>query len=182
MQQNNYNLRDLNFKEILGKVKAIIFDVDGVLSNSIVNFDNEGYLVRTTNVKDSYAIRYAIKKGLLIGIISGGFGESLENRIKMLGITNYTLKSKRKIIDFEIFVSTHKLKYEEILFMGDDIPDLEIMQKVGLPCCPNDAASEIKNISLYISKLDGGKGCARDVIEQVLRSQNKWMDDESFET
>jgi 3-deoxy-D-manno-octulosonate 8-phosphate phosphatase (KDO 8-P phosphatase) len=178
----SYSLRNLNFKEMLGKVKAFVFDIDGVLSSSAVNIDETGELIRTSNVKDGYILKYAVKKGFIIGIISGGFGENAVKRFQKLGITDIVIKSKRKMIDMENFLERHNLKYEDILYMGDDIPDLEIMQKVGLPCCPNDAAVEIKEASVYISKLNGGEGCVRDIVEQVVRAQGKWLDIDSFET
>ncbi|MDR2010151.1 MAG: HAD hydrolase family protein [Bacteroidales bacterium] len=178
----NYNLRSLNFKEILGKVKAFVFDVDGVLSRSVLNLDDSGEFIRTTNVKDGYILKYAKRKGFVIGIISGGNNENIIKRFHNLGIEDVIIKSKRKVADMEIFLEKYNLRYEDVLYMGDDIPDLEIMQKVGLPCCPNDAVTEIKEISVYISKLNGGEGCVRDIVEQVLRTHGKWMDNDSFET
>ena len=178
----NYNLRNLNFKEMLGKVKAFVFDIDGVLSNSVVNVDDDGNLVRTANVKDGYVLKYALKKGFVVGIISGACNESARRRYELLGIEYIVIRSKRKIIDMEAFLEKYGLEYKDVLYMGDDIPDLEIMYRVGLPCCPNDASSEVKDNSIYISKFNGGSGCVRDIVEQVLRTQGKWMDVDSFET
>jgi 3-deoxy-D-manno-octulosonate 8-phosphate phosphatase (KDO 8-P phosphatase) len=172
----------MNFKEMLVNVKAMIFDVDGVLSQSIIHIDESGELTRTTNIKDGYILKYAIKKGYIIGIISGGLSNSVRIRFQDLGIEDVILGSKRKIIDFESFLHKHKLNPQDVLYMGDDIPDYEVMLQAGLPCCPKDAASEIKEISIYISGFDGGKACVRDIVEQVLRANGHWMDDEAFET
>lgn len=176
------NLRNLNFKEILTKIDALFFDVDGVLSDSKVLISDSGELQRTTNVKDGYAIKYALRKGLKIFIISGGLNLAVKKRFEKLGVNEVVIGSKTKKTDFERIVKENNLTYDNVLFMGDDIPDYEIMSEVGLACCPADAASEIKNISLFISDKKGGDGCARDIIEQVLRAQSKWMDSDSYQT
>lgn len=178
----NYNLRNLNFKELLGTIKALVFDIDGVLSSSTVNVDINGRLIRTSNVKDLYILKYAIKKGFIVAIISGGYCDEEKDRYEKIGLNHVVIRSQRKIIDMEVFLKKFKLNYEDVLYMGDDVPDIEIMQKVALPCCPNDAVSEVKDIALFISRQDGGKACVRDIVEQVLRAQGKWMDNDSFET
>jgi 3-deoxy-D-manno-octulosonate 8-phosphate phosphatase (KDO 8-P phosphatase) len=169
-----------NFKEDLSKVKAFVFDVDGVFATSKVILHPSGDMMRTMNIKDGYAVFYTIKKGYIICIISGGTSESVRIRFEKLGLTDIYLGSHNKVRDFKDFLSKHDLKPENILYMGDDLPDYEVMQMVGVPTCPSDAVEEIKSISSYISDKAGGEGCVRDVIEQVLRLQGKWMDGNAF--
>ncbi len=169
----------LNFKELLRNVKAFTFDVDGVFSNNVL-LHPSGELLRTMNIKDGFAVQYAIKKGYPIAIITGGNSEAVRLRFKNLGIRDIYLKSQNKIEDFSDFLLRNQLKPEEILYMGDDLPDYEIMKRVGVPTCPADAVAEIKDISVYISHKPGGEGCVRDVIEQVLRVQDKWMHPEAL--
>ncbi len=164
-----------NFKERLKCIKAAVFDVDGVFSNNII-INSDGDLLRTLNVKDSYALQQAIsKKAFIIGIITCGDSEHVKAKLNLMGITDVYLKSHDKLADFEHFIDKYSLKLSEVMYMGDDIPDYEIMKNVGLPCCPADAAEEIKSISAYVSDKKGGEGCVRDVIEQILRAQNKWV-------
>ncbi len=163
-----------NFKERLKDIKAFVFDVDGVFSDNIILHTN-GDLMRHMNVKDGFAVKTAVDKGFTIGMITGGDSESVKQRFNGLGVKDIYLASKNKMIDFEDFCSKYNLKPEEILYMGDDIPDYEVMSKVGLATCPSDAVEEIQNISHYISDKASGTGCVRDVIEQVLRAQGKWF-------
>jgi 3-deoxy-D-manno-octulosonate 8-phosphate phosphatase (KDO 8-P phosphatase) len=176
------SLRNLNFKEILNGIEALFFDIDGVLSASEVLISANGELQRTTNVKDGYVLKYALKKGLKIFIISGGLNVDVQRRYQNLGIENVIIGCKNKLSEFEKIVANEKLDKSKILYMGDDIPDYQVMKIVGLPCCPSDAASEIKEISLYISDKKGGQGCVRDIIEQIMRAKDIWMCDDSFET
>ncbi|MDR2835571.1 MAG: HAD hydrolase family protein [Bacteroidales bacterium] len=173
----NKKIKDFNFRDNLLNIKALIFDIDGVLSKSVIIIDEEGNPIRTTCVKDGYILKYAQKQGLKVAIISGAYNESVKKRFLYLDIPeeDIIVKSIRKIIDLEYFMNKYHLKYEEILYMGDDIPDYEILSKVGFPCCPADAVQEIKDVSIYISKLNGGYGCVREIIEQVLKTQNKWL-------
>ena len=136
--------------------------------------------MRTMNTKDGYALQYAVKRGYPIGIITGGKTESVALRFRGLGITDIYLGSSYKLDDFKDFLFKYDLKPEDILYMGDDLPDYEVMTKVGMSCCPSDAVEEIKSVAHYISPFAGGKGCVRDVIEQVLRLHGRWMDGESF--
>ena len=164
-----------NFKERLKDIKAFVFDVDGVFSSNIY-LHPSGDMYRSMNTKDGYALQYAIKKeNFLAGIITGGYSESVKSRFNGLGITDVYIKSTNKLDDFEDFMYKYNLKPEEIVYMGDDLPDYEIMKIVGVPTCPADAAEEIKAISVYISDKKGGEGCVRDIIEQVLRAQGKWV-------
>jgi len=169
-----------NFKSRLPKIKAFIFDVDGVLTDGSVTLMPDGEQVRVMNIKDGYALQLAIKKGYKLAIISGGKSEMVRKRLNGLGVTDVFLGSHTKVETFKEYIETNNIKTEEVLYMGDDIPDYEVMKMVGVPACPADSAPEIKEISIYISQHKGGKGCVRDVIEQVLRVQNKWMDKDGF--
>jgi 3-deoxy-D-manno-octulosonate 8-phosphate phosphatase (KDO 8-P phosphatase) len=169
-----------NFKEDLQQVKAFAFDVDGVLSSPKVYVHSDGDLVRTMNTKDGYAIQYAVKRGYPVAIITGGKSESVALRFKNLGLQDIYLGSANKVSDFEDFVTKYGFKAEDVLYMGDDLPDYHVMQNAGVACCPSDAVEEIKAISHYISHLSGGEGCVRYVIEQVLRLHGRWMDGEAF--
>lgn len=159
----------------LQKIKAIVFDVDGVLSRSTILMNEEGDPVRTLNIKDGYAIQLAVKLGLHIAIISGGRNENVRKRYSYLGVEDIYLNCSMKIKTWEEFLGKHQLKDEETIYVGDDIPDYEIMQRAGCPCCPKDACVEIKQIAAYISHINGGEGVARDIIEQVLKVQGKWV-------
>lgn len=162
----------------LSKIKAMVFDVDGVLSCDVMNLSPEGDPVRTVNVKDGYALQLAVKMGLNLCIITGARVESVRKRFEGLGIKDVYIASSVKIRDYEEFVAKYGLKSDEVLYMGDDIPDYQIMQLVGLPCCPADACPEIQSLSKYVSPLAGGRGCVRDVVEQVLKVQGKWLSNE----
>lgn len=162
----------------LKKIKAVVFDVDGVLSAETILLYSTGEPMRSVNIKDGYALQYAVKCGLVVGIITGGNTEAVRKRYEGLGIKDVFLGASIKTKEYEALKEKYGLKDEEILYMGDDIPDYEVMNRCGCPCCPSDAAPEIKEVSLYISHREGGRGCGRDVIEQVLRAQEKWMSDE----
>lgn len=155
-------------------IKTFVFDVDGVLTDGSLLILNDGQMARQMNIKDGYALQLAIKKGYRVVVISGGTSEPVKTRLEKLGVTDCFLKIDNKKEKLVEYVSAHGLKWEEILFMGDDIPDYVPMQLTGLPCCPADAVAEIKQISHYISPIEGGKGCARDVIEKVLKLNGHW--------
>ncbi|MGI0106268.1 KdsC family phosphatase [Salinimicrobium sp. WS361] len=165
-----------SYKEFLAQITTFIFDVDGVLTDGSIQISTSGELLRTMNIKDGYAMKYAREKDYTICIISGGNNEGVRSRLKGLGITDIYLGCPDKVEQMEEFFDIYDIKPGEVLYMGDDLPDLYAMQKVGLPCCPQDAAPEIKEASRYISHKKGGKGCVRDVIEQVLKVQGKWND------
>jgi 3-deoxy-D-manno-octulosonate 8-phosphate phosphatase (KDO 8-P phosphatase) len=169
-----------NYKELLSTVNTFIFDYDGVFTGGTVFLMNTGEPLRTANVKDGYAIQLANKKGYRIVIISGGRSESVINRFKLLKIKDVFLGVENKFGVYKKYIADNNLKPENVLYMGDDIPDYEVMKKVGVATCPADAAEEIKEIVHYISHLDGGEGCIRDVIEQVLKVQGKWMNDDAY--
>ena len=161
----------------LKKIRAIVFDVDGVLSQETIPMSETGVPCRTVNIKDGYAIQLAVKMGLHIAVITGAKVEAVRVRYEGLGVKDIHIGASVKIETYDAFLEKHGLNDEEVIFMGDDIPDYEVMQRCGCPCCPADAATEIKKISTYISPINGGMGCGRDVIEQVLRAQEKWMAD-----
>lgn len=173
-------MTDKNFKELLPHIKAFLFDVDGVLSSNMVVLHPNGEPMRTVNTKDGYAMQLAVKKGFPIGIITGGNTRSVRMRFKRLGITDVYMKSSEKIHDLHDFLKKHQLDAKDVMYMGDDIPDYPVMKACGYPVCPADAAPEIKGISIYVSDKKGGEGCARDIIEQVMKAQNRWMDEHAF--
>ncbi len=162
----------------LQKIRAIVFDLDGVLSKSTISLGMDGTPLRTVNIKDGYAIQLAVKMGLNIAIISGCRIDAVRKRYEGLGMTDVCLGAAVKIKVYEEFLAKHDLKEDEVMFMGDDVPDLEVMRRVGCPVCPKDACNEVKEISIYISDYEGGCGCGRDVIEQTLKAQGKWLQDE----
>ena len=163
-----------SYKQYLPQIDTFIFDVDGVLTNGIVTIMPDGELVRQMNIKDGYALKTAVDKGYRVCIISGGTNEGVRTRLKNLGITDIYLGAHNKIKQFHELVDKYNLNAENVLYMGDDIPDFPVMKLVGMPCAPNDAAPEIQGISKYISNKKGGEGCVRDVLEQVMRVQGKW--------
>ena len=163
-----------NFKEDITKIRSFVFDVDGVFTDGGITVTPEGDYLRTYNAKDGYAVAYALKQGYKVGIISGGRGKALETRFKALNVTKLWIDTYDKIAHLKEFMEEFGLMREEVLFMGDDLPDYEAMEFSGVPTCPADAATEVKELSRYISHLKGGEGCVRDVIEQVLRVQGKW--------
>jgi 3-deoxy-D-manno-octulosonate 8-phosphate phosphatase (KDO 8-P phosphatase) len=169
-----------NYKEKLLKVNTFIFDYDGVLSDGQVILTSDGDALRTANVKDGYAMQLAMKKNYRIAIISGGFSESMKRRFEILNIKDVFLGVDKKIDVYHQYLATHQLEKENVLFMGDDIPDYEIMLQVGVPTCPADAVEEIKRVATYISHQKGGHGCVRDIIEQTLKVQGKWMNDDAY--
>jgi 3-deoxy-D-manno-octulosonate 8-phosphate phosphatase (KDO 8-P phosphatase) len=160
-------------------VTCFVFDVDGVLTDGSLLVFDDGPMLRRMNVKDGYALQLAIKKGYRVLIISGGDSAGVRERLEKLGIKDVFMKVENKLEKLGGWLEANKLPWEQVLFMGDDIPDYDAMQKAGLPCCPADATPEIKHISKYISNIKGGQGCARDVIEKVLKLNSHWSIDTS---
>ncbi len=169
-----------NYKPYLKNINTFIFDYDGVLTDgSIITLD-DGEAYRATSVKDGYALQLAIKKGYRVAVISGAKANSMLNRMKALQIKDIFLGIENKLEVFNNYLIENNLKVDQVLFMGDDIPDYEVMLRAGISTCPSDAVEEIRKVSNYISNYPGGKGCARDVIEQVLKIQGKWMNDDGY--
>lgn len=159
----------------LKKIRAAFFDVDGVLSCETIPQHPNGDPMRTVNIKDGYAMQHAVKCGLVLAIITGGRTEAVRIRYEGLGLKDVILGAAVKIKTYNDLKGKYGLQDDEIVYMGDDIPDFEVLQQCGLPCCPADAAPEIKEICTYISHKDGGKGCVRDILEQILKAQGLWM-------
>jgi 3-deoxy-D-manno-octulosonate 8-phosphate phosphatase (KDO 8-P phosphatase) len=169
-----------NYKAKLNNITTFIFDFDGVLSDGMVLLNEEGHYLRRTNVKDGYALQLAIKKGYHVAIISGAQAEGMFKRLFNLNIKDIFLGVPNKLKVYEELKEKYQLSDEEIIYMGDDIPDFEVMRKVGVACCPADAATEIKEIADYISDKKGGEGCARDIIQQTLKLHKNWMDKDAY--
>ncbi|HET6245045.1 MAG TPA: HAD-IA family hydrolase [Bacteroidia bacterium] len=163
-------------------ITTFVFDVDGVLTDGNVILLPTGEQARRMNIKDGYALQLAIKKGYKICIITGGKCEMVKQRLKGLGINDIYLNISDKADKLEDYIYDNDLKKKHILYMGDDMPDYEVMLMAGIAACPNDSAPEIKEISAYVSHLNGGQGCVRDVIEQVLKVQGKWQHEASVKS
>lgn len=169
----------ISYKERLPAITTFIFDVDGVLTNGeIILFNNE--VIRTLHSRDGYALQYAMKKGYRIFVITGGNSQDVKLRLEGLGVTHVYLRSSNKASVYEELKASYRITDQEVLYMGDDIPDIPVLGKVAMSACPQDAAVEVKQICHYQSPIDGGKGCVRDVIEQVMRVQGTWMNEDAF--
>lgn len=165
------------FLQKLKEITTFIFDVDGVLTNGDILASDSGEFLRTFNIKDGYALQLAVKRGFQVCIISGGKGQAMQKRFEGLGIKAIFLGVSDKVQVFHQYLENHQTEATQVLYMGDDIPDLKVMKLVGIPTCPADAVPEIKAISQYISPYTGGKTAVRDIIEKVLRVQEKWFDE-----
>ena len=166
----------INYKEKLHDIKAFVFDFDGVMTDGSVWTYNNGDVIRCADVKDGYAIQYAVKRGYIVAIISGATSLSIDNRMKALGVSQCMTGCSNKLQTLRDFLSRNQLQESQVVCMGDDIPDYQMMRHCGVAACPADATTEIKEISDYISIRPGGKGCVRDIIEQTLRLQGQWFD------
>ncbi len=164
------------FLEKLKHIKAFILDVDGVMTNGMLLVTESGELLRQFNIKDGYALQLAVKRGFKIAVVSGARSKGVEHRLRGLGITDIYLGLDSKTVAYNDFVKKNELLPEQVLFMGDDIPDLELMKMAGLAVCPADAVEEIKALAHYISPKNGGNSCVRDIIEKVMKVQNLWTD------
>lgn len=164
----------MNHLEPFEQIETLIFDVDGVLTDSQVLVLEEGKLLRRMNIRDGYALKEAVRQGLRVVVITGGTSEGVKIRLQNLGVQDVYIGVQDKLDAYEEVVDLYDLDEGKILYMGDDLPDYDVMRRVGLPCCPANAAREIKAIAQYISPINGGDGCAREVIEKVLRLQGKW--------
>lgn len=163
-----------NLLEAFSKIKAFIFDVDGVMTDGGLHIAESGEHLRTFNVKDGWAINKALKEGYPIIVISAGIGGAVQKRLEYLKIPHIYMATKDKLAKYEELKQELNLKDEEIAYMGDDIPDLKILKRTGLPCCPADAVTDVINNCVYISSKNGGKGAVRELIEKILRVQDKW--------
>ena len=163
-----------NYKELLKNVTTFVFDVDGVFTDSTIMITTAGELLRTMNVRDGYAVKTALNQGYRVCIISGGSNEGVRHRLQALGVTDIYLGAAFKEESLREYLLDYEIKAEEILYMGDDIPDIPAMQMSGMVVCPQDAVPEVKRISHYISHLNGGEGCVRDIIQQVLKVRGHW--------
>ncbi len=169
MSSINYDLK---------KIKAIIFDIDGVLSPSTIPTDSDGNPVRMVNIKDGYALQLAVRHQLKIAIITGGKSEAMRHRYEALGIKDIFQNASEKLPVMKKWIADNSLQKENVAYMGDDIPDIPCMEKVGLPCAPFDAAPEVRTCAKYISRINGGYGCARDILEQIMKARGMWLDKE----
>ena len=168
---------EISYKQLLANIDTLIFDVDGVLTNGMLTILPDGELLRQMNVKDGFALKTALLNGLNIFIISGGNNEGVRSRLEKLGIKDIYLGAHDKTKQYNELLNKYNLQPENIMYMGDDLPDYPVMKQVGLPCCPNDAVAEIQQVAKYISDKKGGEGCVRDIIEQILKVQEKWGND-----
>ena len=170
----------MSYKKKLSQITTFIFDVDGVLTDGNVILESSGEMVRTMHTKDGYALQHAVKKGYHIVIISGGSSVMVKKRLEGLGIEHIHLGKDQKLPVLNEHLHKHNISLDQVLYMGDDIPDLPCLKVVGISSCPKDASVEVREVCDYISHINGGKGCVRDVLEQTMRIQNKWMDDDAY--
>lgn len=166
-----------NILNKFSQIKALVFDVDGVFTDTQMLITEHGELLRQMNTRDGYAVKQAIKAKLGLCVITGGSSMGIVKRLKGLGLTDVFYGIEYKLPVLEKWMSDHSYRYEDILYMGDDLPDIEVMRRVGLACCPEDAVPEIREISAYISPFKGGHFCVRDVIEKTMRAQGIWTTD-----
>ena len=164
-----------NYKALLQKITTLIFDVDGVLTDSSILVTSDGEMLRKMNTRDGLALKLAVDAGLNVCIISGGSNEGVRKRLQGLGLKDVILGAHDKIKNLKILMASLDVTKEEIMYMGDDIPDIPVMEVVGLPCCPQDAVPEIKAVSEYISHKNGGQGAVRDIVEQILKIKGLWL-------
>ncbi|WP_411030483.1 KdsC family phosphatase [Spongiimicrobium sp. 3-5] len=170
-----------SYKEYLKDITTFVFDVDGVFTDGTLLITTEGAMLRKMSVKDGYALKTALMKGYNVCIITGGTDEGVRNRLKGLGVTDIYLGAHHKVEPLEEYLDIYNIAPENVLYMGDDLPDIPPMKIVALPTCPQDAVAEVKAVSKYVSHKDGGDGCVRDIIEQVLKVRGDWYDNFSAE-
>lgn len=163
-----------NYKELLQDITTFVFDVDGVFTDSSILITTRGELLRKMSVRDGYAVKVALERGYRICVISGGTNEGVRERLRALGVTDIYLGAAYKEETLRDYLLDYGIQAREVLYMGDDIPDIPAMQLSGMVACPQNAVPEVKRISHYISHLEGGGGCVRDIIEQVLKVRGDW--------
>ena len=164
---------------IFKEIKAFAFDIDGVLTKGDVLVTEEGFMLRTVNIKDGYALQHAVKQGYPIAIISGGKSEGMRKRFEGLGVQHIYLGQDHKEAAFADFLNKINLQPQQVAYMGDDMPDLPLIKKVGLGACPKDAALDVKDQAQYISPMNGGEACVRELIERIMKVQNTWFNEDS---
>lgn len=169
-----------NYKDKLKSITTFFFDYDGIFTDGVMYLLSSGEIARTAHVRDGYAVQLAVKKGFRVAVITGGKQEAVRNRFTMLGVTDVFLGAVDKSAILNDYATSNNIDLSTAVYMGDDIPDYKPLQLVGLPSCPKDAAPEIKSVVDYVSYKNGGQGCVRDIVEQVLKAQGKWMDDEAY--
>jgi len=169
----------MNVYENFDRIRAFVLDMDGVLTDGNVLVTEDGTMLRRMNIRDGYALQLAKKNGYDVVVISGSTSDGVKVRLSRLGITDVFMGVHNKVEVLQQFLSEHNLKAEQVMYMGDDIPDLDVMQMAGVAACPADAVPDIIKISQYISDKNGGEGCVRDIIEKTLKLQNKWQKDTS---
>ncbi len=167
----------MNVLELFKPITTLVFDMDGVLTNGTLLVLPNGLMARSMNIKDGYGLQLAVKKGYRVVVISGGKSPEVQDRLLKLGVLQVFMQVSDKVGVFEEYMQQHQIEYSEVLYMGDDIPDMPLLQKVALPCCPKDAVQEVRSAATYISHLNGGHGCGRDVIEKVMKIRGDWNDD-----
>jgi 3-deoxy-D-manno-octulosonate 8-phosphate phosphatase (KDO 8-P phosphatase) len=170
----------ITYKERLQHISTVILEFDGVLTNGVVYLLPPHDFIRTMNVRDSFAIQHAVKMGFRIAVITGGNHEMVRERMNYIGVTDVFLRASDKLSVYRDYLKKHQLKPENVLYVGDDLPDYPVMKETGIAVCPADAADEIKEIAHYISPKKGGEGCVRDIFEQLLKVHGKWMNGHSF--
>ncbi|WP_394749274.1 KdsC family phosphatase [Spongiimicrobium salis] len=163
-----------SYKQYLNDITTFIFDVDGVFTDGSLLITATGDMLRTMNVKDGYALKTALQKGYHVCIITGGTNEGVQKRLEGLGVKDIYMGAHHKETPLKTYLEKKNINAANVLYMGDDIPDIPPMQQVGLACCPQDAVAEVKSIANYVSHKNGGEGCVRDVIEQVLKVRGDW--------
>ena len=168
------------WEKLFKNVNTFIFDYDGVMTDGTVYMDSNGDPLRTSNVKDGYALQLASKLGYHLAVISGAVVTNITRRLNMLGVQDVFTGIPDKVVKLDEYMKQYGLKPEQIVYVGDDIPDLRVMRQVGVAACPADAAPEIQQICHYVSERTGGKGCVRDIIEKTLKVQGKWMTAEAY--
>jgi len=168
--------------EKLKYIKGVVLDVDGVLTDGSIQVNEQGHQIRTFFVKDGYVIQLAQKKGIPVWVISGGNSVGVRSRLETLGVKEVHLGISNKLELLDQLLQKYQINSSELLYMGDDIPDLQVMQQVGFAACPNDAVEEIKQVSHYMSPKNGGRGAVRDVLEKLLKLQGKWLNESQIKS
>ncbi len=170
----------MNYKIKLEEIELFVFDYDGVFTDGIVLLMEDGSNVRQANTRDGYAVQWAVKQGVNLAILTGGKEEAVKSRMKLLGVDEVHLSCYDKLASLKELCQRLEISLDKVMYMGDDIPDLPAMKEVGLSVCPNDAATDILNIAHYVSPINGGKGCVREILEQAMRLKGIWSSENGY--